>query len=327
MRKNPYEFSNKQTGEIMTNSVGYQQVITTLTAVGRKVSEQRFFQIPFADYVPVVMGNGSYQRQILNWRTFLKGDSFESGIISNSSNNARVGLVDAAVDALYQPIVNWAKALEYDIFELEESMAAGGIYSLIEMKERSRRKLWDLGLQKVAFLGIQDQYGLLNQASAYSDVSTTLTNFIYTLSAADFNTFVGVLIEKYRDKAGRTVYPTHFIVPEKDWNGLANWTSSEFPLKTKLQALEEAFKTVCMNPGFKILPCAYGNKALNPDTTNKYALYNYDETSLKMDIPLNLLNTAANSVDGFTWRNIGYGQFTGVLAQRPAEIYYLTHTA
>jgi len=324
--KNPYSFFDVNTNQIKTNSLGYQQLITTLTAVGRKVSVQKFYEIPFADYLPVVMGNGAYMRQLINWRTYVKGEGFETGVISNASNQSRLAHVDAAYDQVPQVIYAWAKGMVYNIFELEEAMRANTLFSLIEARETARRKEWDLGLQKVAFLGYQDSKGLLNNAEAYVNL-TEIVKPISSMTAEEFNAFAGTVYEQYRRNCNRTAKPTHFVMPEKDWNGLINFPSATFPLKTKLQLLEEAFKTVTMNQAFKIMPCAYSDAENFDGVNNRYALYNMDETSLKMDLPIDYTMTQAGTVNGFSWENVAFGQFTGVVAQRPKELLYFQFPA
>ena len=323
--RHPLQFFEPSTGKIMENSLGYSQIISTLTAVGRKISEQKFYEIPPADYVPIVMGNGAYKRQIINWRTFLKSEGFESGLISNAGNNAQLAKTDAAYDEVAQNVLSWAKSIDYNLFELQEALQANTLFSLIEARELSRRKEWDLGIQKTAFMGIAAETGLLNNGSVTVDVATTIPTFINLMAAADFNTFVGSVYEVYRNNCNRTARPTHFIIPEKEWNGLINFPSASFPLKTKLQLLEEAFKTVTMNSAFKILPCAYCDKANYDATNNRYVMLNYDEASVKMDIPIEYVQTVAGSTNGFTWTNVAYGQFTGVLAQRPLEMVYFSN--
>lgn len=324
--KNQLEFFDPSTGEVMKNSLGYQQVISTLTAVGRKVSEQKFYEIAPADYVPVVMGNGAYRRQILNWRTYVKGEGFESGIMGNSGNGARVSQVDAAYDSINQNVLSWAKSIEYNLFELQEALMANTLFSLIEARELARRKQWDLGIQKTAFLGIGAEKGLLNNASVTVDTST-ITKRIPDMSASEFNTFAGTIYEAYRANCARTARPTHFVIPEADWNGLINFPDASYPLKTKLELLEAAFKTITQRADFKILPCAYCDKANFDATNNRYVLLNYDETSVKMDIPIDYVSTAAGTVNGFTWENVAYGSFTGVVAQREKEMLYFGNTA
>jgi len=324
--KNPYKFFDPNTAELHKNTLGYSQLITTLTAVGRKVSEQKFYEIDFANYVPVVVGNGAYQRAIINWRTYVKGEGFKTGVISNAGNQAQLPLVDAAYDQIEQTIYNWAKGMVYNVFELEEAMRANTLFSLIEARELARRKEWDLGLQEVAFLGYGASYGLLNQASVNVD-SSTISKRIPAMSAAEFNTFVGAIYEIYRARCKRTAKPTHFIMPEADWNGLINFPDATYPLKTKLELLEQAFKTITANPGFKILPCAYCDKANFDTTNNRYVLLNYDEASVKMDLPIDYTMTAAGTFNGFSWENVGFGSFTGVVVQRELEMQYFGNTA
>jgi len=325
--KNPLQFFDPSTGEIMKNSLGYQQIISTLTAVGRKVSEQKFYEIAPADYVPVVMGNGAYKRQIINWRTYVLGEGFESGIISNASNDSKLARTDAAFDMISQNVLSWAKSISYNLFELQEALQANNLFSLIEAKELSRRKEWDLGIQKVAFLGVGAETGLLNNSTVTTDAATTITKRLSTMTAAEFNAFVGAVYEVYRANCNRTARPTHFIIPEADWNGLVNYASETMFTKTKLDLLTDAFKTITQNQSFKILPCAYCDKARFDLTNNRYVLLNYDESSLKLDIPIDYVQTVAGSVNGFTWENVAYGSFSGVVAQRPAEMLYFSNTA
>jgi hypothetical protein len=84
------------------------------------------------------------------------------------------------------------------------------------------------------------------------------------------------------------------------------------------------------NKSFKILPCRYGDEAVNAGYLNgasgiqRYVLLNYDEESVKLYIPVDYTNTLANSLDNFSFQNVGFGQFTGVLAVRPQEMYYFS---
>src|SRR6185312_5396123 len=92
-----------------------------------------------------------------------------------------------------------------------------------------------------------------------------------------------------------------------------------------LSLLEETFQVMTKRKDFKILPCAYGDAAYNSSVINVgtgkqvYALLNYDEESLRMDIPVDYTSTLANSLDNFTFQNAAYGQFTGVVCYRPLE--------
>jgi hypothetical protein len=114
-------------------------------------------------------------------------------------------------------------------------------------------------------------------------------------------------------------------VPESDYNGMATQSSPTFPIKSILQVLEETFQTICQNKNFKILPLSYADAQYSGLPYQQYVLLNYDEESLRMDIPVDYTNTLANSVDNFMFQNVGFGQFTGVLAYRPLEMLYLQY--
>jgi hypothetical protein len=324
--KNPYQLVDRKTNKLMENSLGYEQLVTTLTAVSGKVSTQKFYEILPADYMPVVEGVGSYMRHIINWRTYSKSDGFEAAIMNNASNKARIPVVDAAFDQLPQNVYNWSRAVMWDIFELEEAMQANSLFSLIEARETARVKEWQLGIQKVAFKGYSSEAGLLNQSTVTVDTAT-ISKRLYSMTSAEFNAFVGTIYGQYRAATAFTARPTHFIIPEADYNGLISFPDATYPLKTRLEILLDAFKTITGNASFKILPCAYCDKANFDGTNNRYVLLNYDPTSVKFDIPLSYTSTSAGTVNGFVWENVAYGQFAPVIALREKEMLYFSNTA
>lgn len=198
------------------------------------------------------------------------------------------------------------------------------------MKEKARKKNWDLGIQKVAFLGANSGsngacLGLLNQLGITTLASPSWFNIpISTMSPSQLKTFSASIVEAYRNNCQRTAWPTHFVIPESDYNGLASQASADFPIKSTLQLLEETFQTICRNKNFKILPLAYADGPYSGFGYQIYTLLNYDEESIRMDIPVDYTNTLANSLDNFMFQNVGYGQFTGCLAYRPLEMMYFT---
>jgi len=326
-------WTQKMVNERFGNALGYEVPITTLTTIVKKVSEQKLYEIAPADYVPVRVGEGTWLSNLTTYRSFDVADEFESGIINTGGSNTRMSVGDAGVDALNIKVNNWAKNTGWSIFDLEQA-AKSGNWDLVAAKEKSRKRNWDLGIQRVAFLGARGQngangscLGLLNQAGVTFDaalITTKLSLMTYTQLAA----FQQAAIQAYRANCNYTAYPTHFVIPESDYNGLAVQSSPQFPMKSVLALLEEAFQIICRNKNFKILPLAYADAAnaggaLNPGAAScQYTFLNYDEESIRMDIPLDYTNTLANSLDNFMFQNAGYGQFTGVLAYRPAELYY-----
>lgn len=312
------------------NSLGYEVQITTLTTIAKRISEQKFFEIPPADYLPVRVGEGTWSTNITTYRSFDLADEFETGIINTGGGNSRLASADAGVDALNIKVFPWAKSIGWSIFDLEYA-AKSGNWDLVSAKEKARKRNWDLGIQKIAFLGAAGNngvngscLGLLNQ-SGITNNTTVITQPISSMTTATLKTFTANIVEAYRSNVNRTAWPSHFIIPESDYNGLASQASPDFPIKSTLQLLEEMFIVITRNKNFKILPLAYGDMAYSGFNYQIYCLLNYDEESIRMDIPLDYTNTIANSLDNFGFQNAGYGQFTGVLTYRPLELLYFTY--
>lgn len=308
------------------NSLDYEINVTTLTAITKKVTEQKFFTIAPSEYMPVLVGNGAWSAEITTYRDFSLGGDFETGIINTGAGDSRLAETDSGVDSITVPVINWAKQVSWTIFDLQLA-AKSGNWDLVTSKERARKRNWDLGIQKIAFQGSAQNttvLGLLNQSGVTAN-SSLLAGYISTLSYTNFSSFVAAVIGDYRANCAYTAMPTHFIIPELDYDGLAAPVSDQFPVNSKLEYLTNAFKTITMNPGFKILPCAYADQANNSAGINKnrYTLLNKEEESLRMDIPVDYTNTLQNTINGFHFQNVGYGQFTGVKAYRPLEMYYI----
>lgn len=325
----PSFLSDKQTkafnsAKQMLNSLGYEIDLTSLSTIIRRVSEQKFFETAPADFLPVRVGEGAWSSNLVTYRSFNISSNFEEGIINLGSSNSRLAVADAGVDSLTINVINWAKSNGWNIFDLELASKSGS-WDLVSQKEKSRKKNWDLGVQRVAFLGALNGngicLGLLNQAGITVD-TTTITLPISQMSTAQLKTFCAIIIEKYRNNCQRTAWPTHFVIPESDYNGLASQASPDFPIKSTLVLLEETFMTITRNKNFKILPLAYADAPYSGFSYQIYTLLNYDEESLRMDIPVDYTTTLANSLDNFAFNSVGYGQFTGVLAYRPLELMY-----
>ncbi len=311
----------------LCNALGYEIDITSLTTIIKKVTEQKFFEIAPADYLPVRVGEGAWSAQLTTYRSFQLADDFSTGVLNTGGNNGRLAVADAGVDSLSIPVLNWAKSIGWSLFDLQLA-AKSGNWDLVTSKERSRKRNWDLGIQKVAFLGLSGDtsaLGLYNQSGVTND-TTTLPQSISSLSVVDLKAFCAAVLNVYRSNCNRTAWPTHFIIPESDYLGLAAPASADFPIKSVLEQLEETFQIMTKNKGFKILPNAYGDSTYNALGVQRYVLLNYDEESIRMDIPVDYTNTLANSIDNFSFQNVGYGQFTGVLAYRPLELYYFSYT-
>ncbi len=316
----------------LCNALGFEIDITTLTAISKRIVEQKFFEIMPADYLPVRVGEGAWASSLLTYRDFSLGGDFETGIVNTAVNGGRIAESDSGVDAVPVPIINWAKQMSWNLFDIQQASRSGN-WDIVASKERSRKKNWDLGIQRIAFLGSKtnaNAKGLLTQGDVTAN-TTLITKKISSMNAAEFSALVQGIVEAYRANSQRTAMPTAFYIPEGDYNGLAALvpgTAGTFPIKM-LDYLLDAFRTITMNKNFQIKPIAYADQANNADVSglnkNRYTLLNYDEDSVRMDIPVDYTNTLQNSVNNFQFQNVGYGQFTGVKAYRPREMLYLDY--
>jgi Uncharacterized protein conserved in bacteria (DUF2184) len=322
---------------MIKNSLGAEINITTLTTIVRAVSQQKFYDVPFAQYVPVNVGEGAYSTQLTTWRSFVLGDSFETGIIDTGSNNTRLAQGDAGVDAQNLKVLNWAKEIAWNVIELQYAQKTGS-WDLITAKEVSRKTNWDLGIQRIAFLGANGEngasgncQGLLNQSSTVYDTTllgagNTITGLATT--PQNLSNFITNLLTRYRNQNNGSAWGTHLIVPESDFLGFGTATSAQFPLKPIIEYMLESFKLMTGNPNFKILPLRYAMAANNTiggaSGTNVYTMLNYDEKSIRMNLPVDYTPTMAQSLNGFQYQNVGFGQFTGVQVLRPQELFQFT---
>ena len=311
--------------EKAANALGYEIDITSLTTIMKKVSEQKFFQIAPADYLPVRVGEGAWSTQLTTYRSFQLGDDFETGVMNTGSQNSRMAVADAGVDSLSIAVRNWAKQIGWSLFDLQFASKSGN-WDIVTAKEKARKRNWDLGIQKVAFLGSKSDKGLLNQSGITPNTSL-IAKQIKDMTAAELSAFLKDVLGSYRSNCNFTAMPSHFIIPEDDYLGLATPSSSDYPLKSKLQVIQETM-SIMTGKDFKVLPCAYAQTAQSDGvlSTDRYILLNYEEESIRMDIPVDYTNTLANSIDNFSFQNVGYGQFTGVLAYRPLELFYMDLT-
>lgn len=316
------------TGDIDTSSLGYQIAIDTLTFIKKQITEQKFYEVKLSDYVPIAVGDGAFSQNILTNTTINASADFEEGIVNQASANDRLAVADVGISSKTMAVANWAKAIGYSIFEIEQALQANN-WDIIESKHRARKRNWDLGIQRMGFLGSKGNGtafpGLLTSALVNSD-SDTLGSLISDLNYTDFATFIATVLAAYQLNCAYTAFPTHFIIPQDDYVGLAAPVSAQFPVKSKLEYLKEAFAAIVPG-GVKLLPSAYaiGSSAVGADVAigfHRYAMYRYDPESLRMDIPVDYTVTQPNTLNNFQFQDAAYGQFTGIGVYRALELLY-----
>ena len=308
------------------NQTGFQIDIDTLTGIKSRVTEQKFYEVTPSEYLPVEVGESPWAEDRLTYKSFSPADDFETGIIETGTNNGRLARVDTQLEGIRVPRKAWGKTINYNIPELAQAQLAGN-WSLVEQKEMSRVKNWQLGIQKIAFLGSATDTrikGLLNQDDVTNNL-VVITKKINEMTPAEFQAFLGTILSVYWDNSNSTVLPDTFIIPTDDYLGLVNSADETYPLKSRLERLQESFAAATGNPNFNILPLAYAQSSRNSLGVERYVLYRQDPESLTMEIPVDYTTTIQDTINGFTYESVGYGQFSGVKAFRPAEMLYFSY--
>lgn len=317
-------------GDVDPASLGYQYAVQTTEQIRAKVVKQVFFEIPPADFFPVVPGEGGWKEGLITNYTFDVAGDFSSGIIGSAVGPARIAQVDAGIAPKTTPIVTWAKGYQYNKVELEKAVASGNWNPIIARQE-ALKKHFDLGLQKTGFLGMPEAglTGFLNNTDVTVDTGT-ITKDISAMSTAEFRTFVAAILGVYRSNANRTAMPSKFVMPESDFLGLAQPLSADFPMTSKLSFLLQAFREITRNAAFEILPCAYADKDLNAgildaNGNDRYVLYADDAENLQMDVPVPFNLMAPGTGNNFTFEGVAVAQLGPVVVFRPRTMIYFDH--
>lgn len=319
------------TGDSIDQSgLGFQYTIDTMTYIVKKVSEQKFYEVAPADFIPISVGEGAFALTLLHNLVVNSSGNFEEGDLNQGAGNARLQTADAAVSPFSRVVMSWAKAIGYTLIEIEQALLANN-WDVVESRQKARKKNWDLGIQKIAFLGHgsnSNVKGLLNQSTVNSNTEL-ITKSISTMNTTEFSAFVAGVIGAYLDNCNKTTLPDTFVMPLSDYAGLAVPVSSTYPTVMKIDWLEQAFKKIVPG-GVKILPLAYAEAEQNADVLGgngkyRYVLYKKNEETLRMDIPVDLTVTQPNTVNNFQFQDAGYGQYTGVGVMRPLEVLYFDY--
>jgi len=329
--KNPFSILGKSlfnaNGDVDVNSTGFKYVISTLSYIRSKIIGQKFFEVDIASYVPVDVGEAAFADEIIQNTEFYTGGSFFEGDIDQGGS--RISTVDALMVPNKMPVRNWRKKVNWTLFEIQQAAVASR-WDPVEAKMRSLKKNWDLGIQELAFLGRPGDTtmtGLLNNAVVTIN-TTRIKKAISSMTAAEFATFVGGILGDYYSNSNSTVLPDTFVMPTADYLGLGVPVSSTYPNISMKEYLENTFKKMTNNENFKILPIAYATAANSRSdfTKDRYVLYRRDPETLSLSIPVDYTMAEPRTVDSMDWLQLAYGQYSGVLVNRPREMLYYALT-
>ena len=327
--KNQFRVNNAAAFATPAN-YGLEKTLTTLTQIVAGVQRQKFYTVDGAltDYVPMEMGTGAYGQSLFQYAVAQVGDQFETGIIQPGNGINKDANVDIVVDGI--SIKNNFWRMKYQATkELVEMARANAVnFSYIEEQERARLKTYQLGIQKVTFLGTNDglNKGLLNLDGVTINTSLIPANF-GAMTTAQLNNFASTAVATFWANSNNTAFPNTLLIPTQDLGGLATFISTSYPVgETRKDFLERAFKAAGAPQDFKILHTAY-NKTAGYNGTARYVLYNRDADVLKMYLPKPYTPYPLYPTGSLDMISDAEAQFTGVWAKRPKEILYMDLTA
>ena len=313
------------------NALGFEVPITTMTAIQKTMVDQKFYEFDITKYVPIEVGNAAYATSIITYRSFYSGGDFESGFMNNGTGGNRKPQADARFDAVPVQTQAWADTVSWNIFEIRQAQQNNQLIDLITQKQKASKKMWDLGIQSIAFLGSKSNSnikGLLTQSGVTSNTSV-MTKKISSMSDTEFQNFVAGLLPAFYAVCNYTSRPDTLILPFDDFAGLVTPMNTNFGFKSKGEYLLDALKVGTQNPNFQILPLAYSMQANNSTVSglnkNRAVLFNNTSDVIRMDIPVPFTNTLQNTLNNFDYQSVAFGQLTGAQVYRPLEMLYLDY--
>tara|TARA_R110000772_G_scaffold265206_1_gene386441 strand:- start:6 stop:1103 length:1098 start_codon:yes stop_codon:yes gene_type:complete len=316
--------SKSDDGFKVKNALGADIDITTFTEILQGVVEQKNYEIDIAKFVTVKPGQGAWQDELVKWKSFnLTDNDLSKGDLN--LGNGKIQSVNVGVEAVKIPTQRWADQAEYNIFEIKTASETRQ-WDLVTSLETAKRKTFDLGLQKLTFLGHANRVdieGLLNQTGVTADTNL-ITKPISTMTAAELNTFAGSVLGTYFTNSNSTERPNTLVMPTTDFLGLANAPSADFPIgKSRGQYLKDAFAEII--PGFQIIDSAFCSQVNNNLSKNRYVLYNNAEDNLFMPLPIPYTTALQGTSDNFNFTSISYAQYAGIALMRPASMLYMDY--
>lgn len=312
-------------------NAGVVQTVDTITEIVNDVVEAKYYQLGGqtpSDFVDVIVGRGAYSGQIFQFTSAYVGAPFEQCIINPASTGIHNdATADIAIDGI--TIKNNFYRQKYSVSNEEVRMAAANRvgFDVIEQKEKSRKKNWDLGIQNVLFNGTKDgrALGLLNQTGVTNDTSL-LPVAIEAMTEEQLKTFAGKAIAAAFANSNYTVLPNRWLMPTASFLalGVPYGTTSTTGYATLRTVIENAFKAAGAPADFKIVHSVYNNTA-GANGKGLHAFYNTEDVC--MYIPKTYTPHPLYAAGSLDMISDAEGQFTGVQVKRPGAFMYATEQA
>lgn len=310
-------------GPTSTNAM--EQIITTQTQIVAGVIDTKYYELlgqSLSDFVPFDVGTAADNLSLFQYTSEYVGNDFKSGLVDVNNGLQQNALSDIAISGFNVKINFWRHDYKISAEQLAVGQKNAVAFSIIEAKEKARKKVWDLGLQDVLFNGLGDgeTYGINNQPNV--TVNTSLLPVKVTaMTAAQVKTFASSVVNTYLTNNNTTQLPNRWLMPTNEFVGLGVPVDPTYPLKTLRDVLEEAFKAAgCVD--FKIVHSTYNNTADSTGLLGRHVFYHYDPESIRMFVPKDYTPSALFPMNGLDMISVAQGQFTGVVVFRPKEVLY-----
>ncbi len=304
---------------------GFEKLITTQTEIVAGVIETKYYTLlgqTLSDFVPFDVGRGAYSTNIFQYTSAYVGAPFEAGLVQPSEGLGINAKANIQIDGISIKNNFWRMDYEVSHEVIEMGKVNAQAFSIIEEKEKARKKIYDLGMQKLTFLGLENEagvYGLLNQPTATVNTSLFPVS-LAEMSADQFAAFASNSVATFLTNNNNTQLFNRLVIPTSDWTALNVPVNPNYPTMTKREMLEKAFEAVGVRE-FKLLHSVY-NETASTTGGKRYAFYNYDADSIKIYIPKQYTPHALYPMNGVDFISVAEAQFSGVQLLRPLEFMY-----
>ena len=328
--RNSNIYSNSA-GDIYANT-GLVTDITTLTQQSARVTEQKYYEYSLSELVDQNLGEGAWNDELQIYGVGFDASNFESGYVNK---NAQGQFVEANIqfDSFKVPIKNWAMRINFNMFEINEAAANKKPFSIVEQKNKSLLKAYQLGIQRVQAQGADSDSaitGFLN-ATGVTNNTTVIAKSFTSMTDAEFISAISKLVSTFWTNTEETANPNTFVIATADYQGLIApiTVGGTGTSETRLNFLERTLKQASVNPNFRVIPWAYSSKARNNLNTNRYVLYNKSPEVLEFGHPVPYTSLTQNTTgqNTISFHSEAFAQHTGVYIRRIKEIVYFSFTA
>lgn len=311
---------------VAADTLGFEQLISTQTEIVAGVIETKYYTLlgqSLSDFVPFDVGRGAYSTNIFQYTSAYVGSPFEAGLVQPSSGLGINAKSNIQIDGISVKNNYWRMDYEVSHEIIEMGKVNEQAFSIIEENEKARKKVYDLGMQKIVFLGLDaDSKGLLNQSNVTINTSLMPKQFS-AMSTAEMQAFASGALAAYLANNNSTALPNRMCMATSDFMSLQTPYSASYPTDLyKIDVLEQAFKKAgCAD--FKIVHSTYNEKADSTGAKERVVLYNKDADSIKVYIPKPYTPHALYPMNGIDFVSVAEAQFSGVVALRPLEMLYI----